>query len=224
MTIPCPKPSDSFLLVQNPSSFTDPSISPNSISNHIPPYLAMWKDAQNTPFSTAYAIPYFLLWQNSTSVLRPPTDSLVNISAAPGQSGWYEPLILQHCLCLCLDFPPLMAVRDMCPSLGRASHRGKERTQHILITTSVLSKAKCLTRRSLHVCETEEKCTFLLPRSRERESSLYYNAPSTIHKHIVSIRRKIFLPITPPHQSTKGLPVAHSELGCHTPQNMVCCR
>lgn len=32
-----------------------------------------------------------------------------------------------------------------------------------------------------------------------RESSLCYNAPSTIHKHIVSIRRKILLPITPPH-------------------------
>ena len=70
---------------------------------------------------------------------------------------------------LLLDFPPLMAVRDMCPSLGRAGHKGKERTWHILISTSVLSKAKCLTRRSRNVCETEEKCTVLLPRSIESQ-------------------------------------------------------
>lgn len=33
-TIPCPKPFKSFLLIQTPISFTDPSVSSNSLSNH----------------------------------------------------------------------------------------------------------------------------------------------------------------------------------------------
>lgn len=114
MTIPCPKPFKSFLLIQTPSSFIDPSISPNNISNH--PYPTVRKDTPTTP-SAAPAIPHFRLCQNSVSILRPATDPLGNILAAPGQSGWYEPLLLH--------FPPSMPVRDICPPPGREATRAR---------------------------------------------------------------------------------------------------
>lgn len=73
MTTPCSKPSNSFLLIQSPSSFTDPGIFPNSMSNHIP-YLSTRNDSQNTLLFSAHAIPDFLLGQNF--ILSPTSDSL----------------------------------------------------------------------------------------------------------------------------------------------------
>jgi len=151
-TIPCPKPFKSFLLIQTPISFTDPSISSNSLSNH-PFYV---EGHSNHPSVCCSCYPSLPLVSKFCLHLKTYNWLFRKHPGSPG-AVWlvWTSHLAALLVSLLLHFPPLMPVRDTCPSLGRAGYEGKKRTQHVLITTSVLSKTKCLTKRSLNVCKTE---------------------------------------------------------------------